>query len=109
MEKQLYEALLNEKLSKEFIDEFIELCKKHKTHPDSAIDKIYCAKNNIYDTEDVKYMLRLHYGSKFVNNPDNEGIIKEIVNRYRSRYESEYSTWDNISSAIDWVMNYKEV
>lgn len=109
MEKQLYEALLNERLTKEFIDEFIELCKKHKKHPDSVVNKIYCAEENICDTEDVKRMLRIRYGSKFVNNPDNEGTIKKIVNRYRSYYDSGYSTWDNISSAIDWVMNYKEV
>lgn len=109
MEKQLYEALLNERLTKEFIDDFIELCKKHKIHPDSAVHKIYCTEENICDTEDVKHMLRLYYGVRFINNPDNEETIKKIVNRYRSYYDSRYSIWDNISSAIDWVMNYKEV
>lgn len=49
MEKQLYEALLNERLTKEFIDEFIELCKRHKIHPDSAVDKI--AQKMIYVTQ----------------------------------------------------------
>ena len=104
MEQKLYETLLNEHLSKEFIDEFEKLCKKHKTNIDSVIDKIYTIIEHIYDIEDIEYMLDLRYGIDFINNPNNKKIIEKIANRYRSHYDSEYSTWDNIDNAIDWVM-----
>lgn len=104
MEQKLYEALLNDHLSKEFIDEFVKLCKKHNINPNFVIDKIYAIVEHIYDIEDIEYMLDLRYGIDFINNPNNKQIIEKIANRYRSHYDSEYSIWDNINSAIDWVL-----
>lgn len=41
MEQKLYEAALTGYLSKEFVDEFVKLCKKHNTNANFIINKIY--------------------------------------------------------------------
>lgn len=63
------------------------------------------------DTDNMQEDVKTHLQDVFDGVPDlsdNEELVDFIANVAEARWDSEWGTWDNINSAIDWIVNYME-
>lgn len=80
----------------EFVSKLEKLLDKSNISDDILVEEIHDYVQEIYDREDCQTWL-IDQGLDSL--ADNKEFCKALCQRYRSDYDSEYGTWDNISSA----------
>ena len=63
------------------------------------------------DKDDMREDVKTHLQDTFDEVPDlsdNEELVDFIAHVAEARWDSEWGTWDNINSAIDWIMSCME-
>lgn len=80
----------------EFVSKLEKLLDKSNISDDILVEEIHDYVQEIYDREDCQTWL---IDQELDSLADNKEFCKALCQRYRSDYDSEYGTWDNISSA----------
>ena len=91
-----HEQGLAQKFGDEFVSKLEKLLDKSNISDDILVDGIYDYVQEIRDREDCHTWL---IDQGLYSLADNKEFCKALCHRYRSDYDSEYGTWDNISSA----------
>lgn len=94
------------KFGEEFAEDFESLLEKHGLDEVFTFDEIYNVIQTQFDTEDVADWLA--YYSNYPSLSDNEKFVNYLTLAYRKHYDSGYGTWDNISSAFNYIRNDPE-
>ena len=98
MNNRYYLELLKNKFSPEFVADFEDLCDKHNINDSAVVAKMYDTLQEVYDKEDV--VIWLENDSSYPSLADNDKFVDYLTFQYRSHFDSEYGTWDNIKSAF---------
>ena len=100
-----HEQGLAQKFGDEFVSKLEKLLDKSNISDDILVEEIYDYVQEIYDRQDCQTWL-IDQGLDSL--ADNKEFCKALCNRYRSDYDSEYGTWDNISSAYYFIKDNDE-
>ena len=100
-----HEQGLAQKFGDEFVSKLEKLLDKSNISDDILVDGIYDYVQEIRDREDCHTWL-INQG--LYSLADNKEFCKALCHRYRSDYDSEYGTWDNIDSAFNYVKDMAE-
>lgn len=106
MNNRYYQILLEEKFSPEFVADIEAVCDKYNISDAFFTNKIYDLLQESYDKEDV--ISWLENDSRYPSLAENDKFVDYLTYQYRSRYDSEYGIWDNISSAFNYIRNDPE-
>lgn len=63
------------------------------------------------DKDNMREDVKTHLRDTFDGVPDlsdNEELVNFVAHIAEARWDSEWGTWDNINSAIDWIVNFME-
>ena len=91
-----HEQGLAQTFGDEFVSKLEELLDKSNISDSILVEEIYEYVQEIYDREDCQTWLIDQGLDSLANNKE---FCKALCHYYRSDYDSEYGTWDNISSA----------
>lgn len=91
-----HEQGLAQKFGGEFTSKLEKLLDESNISDDILVEGIYDYVQEIYDRQDCQTWL-IDQGLDSL--ADNKEFCKALNHTYRSNYDSEYGTWDNISSA----------
>ena len=105
MNNRYYQALLESKFSPEFVADLEELCDKHNINDSLLVNKMYDMMQEEFDREDITCWLEC---SSYPTLAENDKFVGSLVYWYRRRYDSEYSTWDNITTAFSYMADMPE-
>lgn len=101
-----HEQGLAQRFGGEFVSKLEKLLDESNISDDILIDEIYDYVQQIYDRQDCQTWL-IDQGLDSL--ADNKEFCKALCHRYRSDYDnSEYGTWDNISSAYHSIKDDDE-
>ena len=100
-----HEQGLAQKFGGEFVSKLEKLLDKSNISDDILVEGIYDYVQEIYDRQDCQTWL-IDQGLDSL--ADNKEFCKALCHRYRSDYDSEYGTWDNISSAYYFIKDNDE-
>ena len=105
MNNRYYQALLENKFSPEFVADLEELCDKQNISDSLLTNKMYDMMQEEFDREDITCWLE---SSSYPTLAENDKFVESLVYWYRRRYDSEYSTWDNITTAFSYMADMPE-
>lgn len=105
MNNRYYQALLENKFSPEFVADLEELCDKHNINDSLLTNKMYDMMQEEFDREDITCWLEC---SSYPMLAENDKFVESLVYWYRRRYDSEYGTWDNITTAFSYMADMPE-
>ena len=101
--EQEFISILGEAATKELY----EILDKHKIQ-DNVLWRGVVEHN---DADNMREDVKSHLQDTFDEVPDlsdNEELVDFIARIAEVRWDSEWGTWDNINSAIDWIMSCME-
>lgn len=95
------------KLTPELLSELAVVGDKHGLDREYLFWEIYEMMEKIYRIEDIKTRIRenAQYDNWWIDKEDDEDLVNRVYNRYQASYESDYSLWDNIDSALQWIQS----
>lgn len=100
-----HEQGLAQKFGGEFTSKLEKLLDKSNISDDILVEEIYDYVQKIYDRQDCQTWL---IDQGLYSLADNKEFCKALNHTYRSNYDSEYGTWDNISSAYHYIKDDDE-
>lgn len=100
-----HEQGLTQKFGGEFVSKLEKLLDKSNISDEILVEEIYDYVQEIYDRQNCQSWLIDQGLDSLV---DNKKFCKALCHRYRSDYDNEYGTWDNISSAYYFIKDDDE-
>ena len=100
-----HEQGLAQRFGGEFVSKLEKLLDESNISDGILVEEIYDYVQEICDREDCQTWL-IDQGLDSL--ADNKEFCKALCYRYRSDYDSEYGTWDNISSAYYFIKDNDE-